>query len=273
MVRSHALLNCLVHGEDKSVIHKTAIIDPSARIAPNVEIGPYSIIGADVEIGEGTWIGPHVVIDGPTKIGKDNRVFQFASLGAVSQDKKFRGERTYLEIGDRNVIRECATFNRGTAENAITRVGNDNLFMAYVHIAHDCVVGNHTIFANNASLAGHVTVEDFVILSGFAGVLQSCRMGAHSFASMGSMIDKDVPPFVKVSGYYAEPFGLNTVGMKRRGFAIETMAQLRRAYKTIYRKGLTVKDALSNLQQMVAACPEVQVLIDFIEQSNRGIVR
>lgn len=255
------------------MIHKTAIIDPAARIADSVEIGPYSIIGADVEIDEGTWIGPHVVIDGPTKIGKDNRIFQFSSLGAVSQDKKFRGEKTYLEIGDRNVIREFTTFNRGTAENAMTRVGNDNLFMAYVHIAHDCIVGNNTIFANNASLAGHVIVEDFVILSGFSGVLQSCRVGAHSFASMGSMIDKDVPPFVKVSGYYAEPFGLNTVGMKRRGFATDTMLNLRRAYKTIYRKGLTVKEALANLQNMVATCPEVQILIDFIGQSERGIVR
>lgn len=255
------------------MIHKTAIIDSTARIASQVEIGPYSIIGANVEIGEGTKIGPHVVIQGPTKIGKDNQIFQFASLGADSQDKKFRGDRTFLDIGDRNVIREFTTFNRGTAEGAVTRIGHDNLFMAYVHIAHDCTVGNHTIFANNASLAGHVIVDDFVIMGGFSGVLQSCRVGIHSFASMGSMIDKDVPPFVKVSGYYAEPFGLNTIGMKRRGFAIETMINLRRAYKTIYRKGLTIKDALEHLQEMVITCPEVQLLIDFISQSHRGIVR
>jgi UDP-N-acetylglucosamine acyltransferase len=255
------------------VIHETAIIDPTATIASNVHIGPYSIIGPEVEIGEGTWIGPHVVIQGYTKIGKDNKIFQFASLGEVTQDKKYRGDKTFLEIGDRNVIREFCTFNRGTAEQGTTRIGHDNLFMAYVHIAHDCIVGNHTIFANNASLAGHVTVEDYVILSGFAGVFQSCRVGAHSFASMGSMIDKDVLPFVKVSGYYAKPYGLNTVGMKRRGFAVDTMLWLRRAYKTIYRKGLTVKDAVAQLQQMAENCSEIQGLIDFIEASERGIVR
>lgn len=255
------------------MIHPTAIIDPTAVIAPNVQIGAYTIIGPEVEIGEGTWIGPHVVIQGFTKIGKDNKIFQFASLGEVTQDKKYRGERTFLVIGDRNVIREFCTFNRGTAQEGATRIGNDNLFMAYVHIAHDCRVGNYTIFANNASLAGHVIVEDYVILSGFAGVFQACRVGAHSFASMGSMIDKDVLPFVKVSGYYAKPFGLNTVGMKRRGFAVETMLWLRRAYKTIYRKGLTVKEATEQLQKMVLDCSEIQCLIDFIKESERGIVR
>ena len=256
------------------MIDKTAIIDPSARIAPGVTIGPWTVIGADVEIDEGTWIGPHVVINGPTKIGRDNKIFQFASIGEAPQDKKFRGEKTRLEIGDRNVIREFCTFNRGTVQDrSVTQIGNDNLFMAYVHVAHDCVVGNHTIFANNASLAGHVIVEDFAILGGFAGVFQSCRVGANSFASMGAMIDKDVPPFVKVSGYYAKPFGLNTVGMKRRGFETEKMMDLRRAYKTIYRKGLTIKQALENLEQMVSDCPEVQMFIDFIQGSNRGIIR
>lgn len=256
------------------MIHPTAIIDPLARVAPNVEIGPWSIIGANVEIGEGTWIGPHVVIQGPTKIGNENKIYQFTSLGEAPQDKKFRGEHTRLEIGDRNIIREFCTFNRGTAQDkAITKIGSDNLFMAYVHIAHDCDVGNHTIFANNASLAGHVVVEDYVIMGGFSGVLQACRVGAHSFASMGSMIDKDVPPFVKVSGYYAKPFGLNTVGMKRRGIAADTMLMLRRAYKTIYRNGLTVAQALEKLQVMVLECPEVQSFIDFIQQSERGIIR
>lgn len=256
------------------MIHPTAIIDPSARIAENVEIGPWSVIGANVEIGEGTWIGPQVVIQGPTKIGKDNKIYQFASLGEAPQDKKFRGEDTFLEIGDRNIIREFCTFNRGTAQdNSITRIGDDNLFMAYVHIAHDCVVGNHTIFANNASLAGHVIVEDHVILSGFAGVYQACRVGAHSFASMGSMIDKDVPPFVKVSGYYAKPFGLNTVGMKRRGFAALTMLNLRRAYKIIYRKGFTAKQAVEQMRNMLIECPEIQMFIDFITASERGIIR
>jgi UDP-N-acetylglucosamine acyltransferase len=256
------------------VIHTTAIIDSSARIAENVHIGPWSIIGPGVEIGEGTWIGPHVVIQGPTKIGKDNKIFQFASLGEMPQDKKFRGETTHLEIGDRNIIRECCTFNRGTAQdNSVTKIGNDNLFMAYVHIAHDCQVGNGTVFANNASLAGHVIVDDYVILSGFSGVFQACRVGTHSFISMGSLVEKDVPPFVKVSGYHAKPFGLNTVGMKRRGFSNETMLMLRRAYKIIYRKGLTVNGALQELQPMVTECPEVQLFIDFIECSERGIVR
>jgi UDP-N-acetylglucosamine acyltransferase len=256
------------------VIDKTAIIDPTARIAPGVTIGPFSVIGANVEIGEGTWIGPHVVINGPTIIGRDNRIFQFASIGEAPQDKKFGGENTRLEMGDRNVVREFCTFNRGTVQDkSVTKLGNDNLFMAYVHIAHDCVVGDHTIFANNASLAGHVIVEDFAILGGFSGVFQSCRVGANSFASMGAMIDKDVPPFVKVSGYYAKPFGLNTVGMKRRGFETEKMMDLRRAYKTIYRKGLTIKQALEDLEQMVGNCPEIQMFIDFIQGSNRGIIR
>ncbi|MCE3237965.1 MAG: lpxA [Gammaproteobacteria bacterium] len=255
------------------MIHKTAMIDSTAIIAPNVHIGPYSVIGPEVEIGEGTWIGPHVVISGFTKIGKENKIFQFASLGEVTQDKKYTGDKTFLEIGDRNVIREFCTFNRSTAPQGVTHIGHDNLFMAYVHIAHDCYVGNKTIFANNASLAGHVIVEDYAILSGFSGVFQACRVGMHSFASMGSMIDKDVPPFVKVSGYYAKPFGLNTVGMKRRGFAIETLLWLRRAYKVIYRKGLTVKEAVEQLQQMVGDCADIQCLIDFIKLSQRGIVR
>lgn len=256
------------------MIHPTAIIDPSARIAANVTVGPYSIIGPEVEIGEGTWIGPHVVIQGPSKIGKDNKIFQFASVGEVPQDKKFNGENTWLEMGDRNVIRECCTLNRGTAQDkGTTRIGNDNLFMAYVHIAHDCIVGNNTIFANNASLAGHVTIEDFVIMSGFSGVFQGCRMGAFSFAAMGALVEKDVPPFVKVAEHYAKPFGLNTIGMKRRGFSDETMLSLKRAYKVIYRKGLTIKLALEELEAMRAACPEVQLYIDFIKSSERGIVR
>ncbi|MDX1902477.1 MAG: acyl-ACP--UDP-N-acetylglucosamine O-acyltransferase [Gammaproteobacteria bacterium] len=256
------------------MIHQTAIIDPSARIGEGVSIGPFSVIGPDVEIGANTWIGPHVVIQGPTKIGKNNRIFQFASIGEMPQDLKYRGETTYLEIGDRNVIREFCTFNRGTAQDkSITRVGSDNLFMAYVHIAHDCIVGNHTVFANNASLAGHVIVEDFAVMGGFAGVLQFCRMGKYSFASMGSMIDKDVPPFVKVSGYYAKPFGLNSIGLTRRGFMPETIRGLRQAYRAIYRQGLTVKEALKSLEDMLPTCPDIKLLIDFIQASQRGIVR
>ncbi|HSW92883.1 MAG TPA: acyl-ACP--UDP-N-acetylglucosamine O-acyltransferase [Gammaproteobacteria bacterium] len=256
------------------MIHSTAIIDPTARIGNNVEIGPWTLIGPDVEVGDGTSIGPHVVIKESTRIGKDNKIFQFASIGEDPQDKKFQGEKTWLEIGDRNVIREFCTFNRGTAQDkGVTRIGNDNLFMAYVHLAHDCVVGNHTIFANNASLAGHVIVEDFVVMSGFSGASQFCRVGAHSFASMGSMIDKDVPPFVKVSGYYAKPFGLNVVGMQRRGFSAETMLCFRRAYKVIYRQGLTIKQALEQLHEMLSTCPDVQMFIDFINVSQRGLVR
>lgn len=256
------------------MIHSTAIIDSSARIGENVQIGPWTMIGPEVEIGEGTWIGPHVVIRELTKVGKNNQIFQFASLGEIPQDKKFRGEKTYLEIGDDNIIREFCTFNRGTAQDkSVTRIGNHNLFMAYVHIAHDCIVGNHTIFANNASLAGHVTVEDHAILSGFAAVFQECRLGAHSFACGGSMIDKDVPPFVRVSGYYAKPFGLNTVGMQRKGFESKTMLALRRAYKIIYRKELTIKNAMLELEKMVLETPEVQLFLDFLKNSERGIVR
>jgi UDP-N-acetylglucosamine acyltransferase len=253
------------------VIDKTAIIDSSAKIAQNVHIGPYSIIGPDVEIGEGTWIGPHVVIQGPTRIGQHNKIYQFSSIGETSQDKKYAGYRTYLEVGDRNVIREFCTFNRGTGQDTVTRIGNDNHFMAYVHIAHDCEVGNHTIFANNASLAGHVKVEDHVILSGFAGVFQFCRLGAHSFATTNSVIIKDVPPFVKVSGYYAKPYGLNIIGLQRHGFADDVMMQLKRAYKVVYRNGLTIAKAIEELQKM--ASPEVNQLIQFIETSNSGIVR
>lgn len=254
------------------MIDKTAIIDPSAKIANNVHIGPYSVIGPEVEIGEGTWIGPHVVIQGPTRIGRDNKIFQFSSIGERPQDLKFNGEKTWLEIGDRNVIREFCTLNRGTAQDkSLTRIGNDNLFMAYVHVAHDCIVGNHTVFANNASLAGHVSVDDYVTLGGFSGVFQFCRVGAHSFVTTNSVVIKDVPPFVKVSGYYAKPYGLNTVGLQRRGFAEDVLSELRRAYKIIYRNGLTIAKALEELSQF--GSPEIRQLIQFIETSNSGIVR
>lgn len=256
------------------MIHETAIIDPSARLADNVQIGAWSIIGPKVEIGEGTIIHSHVVLQGPTKIGCDNQIFQFASIGEIPQDKKFKGETTRLEIGDRNVIREFCTFNRGTdLGGGVTRIGDDNLFMAYVHIAHDCIVGNHTVFANNASLAGHVIVDDFAMLGGFSGIHQFCRIGAHSFAAMSSMIVKDVPPFVKVSGYYAKPFGLNTVGLQRRGYSNETINMLRRAYKIIYREGLSLAQAQERLHEMTQECPEVGLFIEFLQNAERGIVR
>lgn len=254
------------------MIDKTAIIDPSAKIASNVRIGPYSVIGQDVEIGAGTWIGPHVVIQGPARIGCENKIFQFSSVGEMPQDLKFKGEKTYLEMGDRNVIREFCTIHRGTVQDkSITKIGNDNLFMAYVHIAHDCEIGNHTIFSNNASLAGHAIIEDYVTLGGFSGVFQRCRVGTHSFIATNSVVIKDVPPYVKVSGYYAKPFGLNTVGLQRRGFIEETISQLRRAYKIIYRNGLTVAKAVEELQKMES--PEISQLIRFITTSNAGIVR
>ena len=254
------------------MIHKTAIIDPSAKIADNVQIGPYSVIGADVEIGEGTWIGPHVVIQGPTSIGRDNKIYQFSSIGEAPQDLKFNGERTRLEIGDRNIIREFCTFNRGTVQDhSLTKIGSDNLFMAYVHIAHDCVVGNHVIFANNASLAGHVKIDDYVNLGGFSGVFQFCRLGSHSFIATNSVVIKDVPPFVKVSGHYAKPFGLNTVGLQRRGFTDEALTLLRRAYKTIYRKGLTVAAAVEELEKVESQ--EVGYLAHFVKNSSAGICR
>lgn len=254
------------------MIHETAVIDPSAKIADNVTVGPYSIIGPHVEIGEGTWIGPHVVIQGPTIIGRDNKIFQFASIGEMPQDLKFYGEETYLEIGDRNSIREFCTIHRGTGhDKALTKIGNDNLLMCYVHIAHDCIVGNGNIFANNASLAGHVKVADNVTFGGFSGIFQFCHVGSYSFVATNSVVIKDVPPFVKVSGHYAKPYGLNTVGMQRRGFSSETMLELKRAYKVIYRNGLTVEQAIEELKK--TAIPEVALMMQFLVTSESGIVR
>lgn len=256
------------------MIHPTAIIHSAARLAEGVEIGPYAVIGADVEIGRGTWIGPHVVINGPCRIGEDNRIFQFASLGEMPQDKKYAGEPTLLEIGDRNVIRECCTFNRGTVQGGgVTRIGDDNWIMAYVHIAHDCLVGNKTIFANNATLAGHVTIEDFVILGGATLVHQFCRVGAHSFTGMGSHVAKDIPPYLMVSGQPAAPHGLNTEGLKRRNFSPATMRDLRQAYRVVYRSNRTVRQASEALQDLAAGSPEVAAFIEFITRSERGIVR
>lgn len=254
------------------MIHPTAIIDPSAIIGKDVHVGPWSMIGPEVAIGDATWIGPHVVIKGPTVIGCDNMIYQFASIGECPQDKKYQGERTFLYIGDRNVIREFCTFNRGTVQDkSVTRIGNDNLFMSYVHIAHDCEVGNHTVFANNASLAGHVLIEDYVTLGGFSGVAQRCRVGEYSFASMGSLINKDVPPFIKVAEYYARPYGLNTIGLQRRGFARDTILQLRLAYRILYRKGLTLIKAIDELQGLDA--PEIKQMIQFVSSSTIGIIR
>lgn len=256
------------------MIHPTAVIDPAARLGLNVSIGPYSVIGADVEIGDDTWIGPHVVIEGPTKIGRDNRIWQFASIGAAPQDKKFHGERSMLEIGDRNVIREFVTFNRGTDDGGgVTRIGNDNWLMAYVHLAHDCIVGNNVIFANAASLAGHVTVDDWVILGGFTLVHQFCQVGAHAFTSMGSIINRDVPPYVTVAGSFAEPKGINSEGLKRRGFDSERILSIRRAYKTLYKSGLPLAEAREELARASSDAPDVKLMLDFIDRSQRSLVR
>jgi UDP-N-acetylglucosamine acyltransferase len=255
-------------------IHPTAIVDPSATIAANVTIGAYSIIGAEVSIGEGCWIGPHVVINGPTCIGRENKIFQFASIGDAPQDKKYAGEPTRLEIGDRNVIRECCTINRGTVQDeGVTRIGCDNWIMAYVHVAHDCVVGNNIILANNVALAGHVSVGDFAILGGFTLVHQFCAIGTHAFTAMGSGIGKDVPPFLMVSGNPAHAHGLNSEGLKRRGFSPEAMSALRKAYKVLYRSGLTLKEAMPQLAALQAGQPEVGLFTEFLQRQTRGIVR
>ncbi|HVH34582.1 acyl-ACP--UDP-N-acetylglucosamine O-acyltransferase [Tahibacter sp. UC22_41] len=256
------------------MIHPTAVIDPAARLGSNVSVGAYSVIGADVEIGDETWIGPHVVIEGPTRIGRENRIWQFASIGAAPQDKKFHGERSMLEIGDRNVIREFVTFNRGTEDGGgVTRIGNDNWLMAYVHLAHDCIVGNNVIFANAASLAGHVTVDDWVILGGFTLVHQFCQIGAHAFTSMGSIINRDVPPYVTVAGSFAEPKGINSEGLKRRGFDSDRILSIRRAYKTLYKSGLPLAEAREELARASSDAPDVRLMLDFIDRSQRSLVR
>jgi UDP-N-acetylglucosamine acyltransferase len=256
------------------LIHPTAIIDDLATIATGVSIGPYCIIRGDVEIGQGTWIGPHVVINGPTRIGRDNRIFQFSSIGDIPQDKKFAGEDSRLEIGDRNTIREYCSFNRGTQHGGgITRVGSDNWIMAYVHIAHDCQVGNDITMANNATLAGHVCIGDHAILGGFTLVHQYCDIGAHSFSAMGTAIGKDVPPYVLVAGQPASPRGLNNEGLKRYGLGGDALELLRKAYKTVYRSGLKAEEAIRQLDRLGAQSPQVQAMAAFIRASTRGIVR
>ena len=257
------------------MIHPQAIIDPSAELAEDVSVGPYSVIGPHVTIEAGTQIGPHVVIQGPTHIGRENRILQFASLGSDPQDKKYRGEPTALVIGDRNVIRESVTINRGTINgNGRTVIGNDNLLMAYIHIAHDCRIGNNTIFSNNASLAGHVHIEDWVILSGFTLVHQFCSIGAHAFTGMGSAISKDVLPYLVVSGNPARPHGINKEGLKRRGFTPEQINYLRRAYKLLYRQGLALEQARVLLAELAAEEPAVMPMLEFMQQDmRRSIIR
>ncbi|MDX9952216.1 MAG: acyl-ACP--UDP-N-acetylglucosamine O-acyltransferase [Methylophilaceae bacterium] len=255
-------------------IHPTAIIDPRAELDSSVEVGPYTTIGPDVRIAADTVIGNHVVISGPTTIGRNNRIFHGSSLGEAPQDKKYAGEPTTLEIGDGNTIREFCTFNRGTAQDkGVTRIGNDNWIMAYVHIAHDCDVRNHTILANNSSLAGHVDMHDYAILGGFTLVHQFCKIGAHVITAVGSVVFKDIPPYVTAAGYDAKPHGINAEGLKRRGFSAETMTQIKRAYKTLYRNGLSLEEAKTELALQAEACPDIRLMLDFLQVSSRGIVR
>ena len=256
------------------MIHPTAQIDPSARLGARVRIGAYSIIGADVDIGEGTSIGSHCVIQGPTRIGVDNRIHSHAALGGDPQDKKFSDERTELLIGDRNTIREFTTFSRGTADGGgVTRIGDDNWIMAYVHVAHDCQVGSNTIFANNATLAGHAVVEDWAILGGFVGVHQFCRIGAHAFIGMGSLINGDVPPFVLVADKYAAPRGINAEGLKRRGFEPARIASIKRAYRTLFVSGKPMAEAKQELAGSARDSSDVRQMLEFIERSERGLLR
>lgn len=256
------------------MIHDTAIIDPSARLHASVRVGPWTLIGPDVEIGEGSVVESHVVIKGPTRIGARNHIYQFSTVGEATPDLKYRDEPTELHIGDDNIIRENVTIHRGTVQDrSLTQIGDRNLIMAYVHIGHDSVVGNDTILVNNTALAGHVEVGDWAILSGYTLVHQFCKIGAHSFSGMGTSIGKDVPAFVTVAGSPAVAKTINTEGLRRRGFDSNEIAALRRAFKIVYRQGLTLEIALERLETMVEDTPSIQMLIDSLVQSQRGIVR
>ena len=256
-------------------IHPTAQVDPAAVIGANVSIGAYSVIGADVHVGEGTTIGPHVVIEGPTRIGRDNRIAQFASLGGDPQDKKFGGEHTELVIGDRNLIREFVTINRGTGDGGgFTRLGNDNWVLAYVHIAHDCQIGNNVVFSNYSALAGHVEIGDWTILSGYSGVHQFCKVGAHAFIGMGCLVGHDVPPFVTMANeQQGRPRGINSEGLKRRGFDAPRIAAIKRAYRTLYMAGLSLPEAREQLAAQARESDDVRAMLDFIDRSERALAR
>jgi UDP-N-acetylglucosamine acyltransferase len=256
------------------LIDPRAIVSPQAQLASDVSVGPYSIIGPQVEIGARTVIGPHAVVNGPTSIGADNRIFQFASIGDAPQDKKYRDEPTRLCIGDRNVFRESCTVNRGTThDKGVTRIGDDNLFMAYSHVAHDCVIGNNTVFANCASLAGHVEIGDWAILGGLTAVHQFARIGAHAFLGGGSILSRDVPPYVMVAGNPAVPHAVNAEGLKRRGFSEEQIRNIRDAYRIVYRSELKLAEALAQLAPRLESQPEIRPFVEFIEGSTRSLAR
>ena len=260
---------------DKSaVIHSTAIVSDDAVIGPGVTVGPWTVIGSEVEIGEGTSIASHCVIKGPVKIGKRNKIFQFATIGEDCQDKKYAGERTFLEIGDDNVIREHCTFHRGTVQDqSLTKVGSRNLFMVNVHVAHDCVVGDDCIFANNATLAGHVHIGNWVIFGGLAAIHQFGRVGDHAFIAGMAALNQDVPPFVMAAGHYAKPFGINKEGLRRRGFSNEAISTIRHAYMIVYKESKTVEEAITKLGPLCEQEPSVQLMVDFLKESTRGICR
>lgn len=256
------------------MIHPQAIIEPGAVIGNNVTIGPWTYIANDVVIGDDCHISSHVVINGPTKIGKGNRIFQFASIGEDCQDLKYAGEPTQLVIGDNNTFRECCTIHRGSIQdNSLTQIGSNNLFMAYTHVAHDCMVGSHCIMANNASLAGHVHVDDYVIIGGMSGVHQFCHIGAHSFVAANALVLKDIPAYVMASGHPAKPFGLNSEGLKRRGFNTDIILTIKRAYKEVYRKKQSVEDALTSIAESSSLSPELAVFTNSVKNSTRGIIR
>jgi len=255
-------------------IHPTALIDPKAELDSSVEVGAYSVIGAGVRVSANTRIGSHVVLKGPTTIGKNNQIFQYSSLGEQPQDKKYKDEPTELVIGDGNTIREFCTFNRGTVQDkGVTSIGNDNWIMAYVHIAHDCTIGNNTIFANNSSLAGHVDIHDYAILGGFTLIHQFCKIGSHVITAVGSVVFKDIPPYVTAAGYDAKPHGINAEGLKRRGFTADEITQIKRAYKALYRNGLSLEEAKVELAAMHAISNKIELLSDFLTLSTRGIIR
>jgi UDP-N-acetylglucosamine acyltransferase len=256
------------------VIDPHAIVSPKATLAPDVSVGPFTVIGPEVEIGPGTVIGPHAVVNGPTRIGAENRIVQFASIGDSPQDKKYKGEPTRLEIGDRNVFRENCTINRGTVhDKGVTRIGNDNLFMAYTHVGHDCDVGNNTVFANCAALGGHVEIGDWVSLGGLSAVHQFSKVGAHAFLAGGSIVTRDVPPYTMVAGNPAEPHAVNSEGLKRRGFTETQIRNIREAYRILYRSDLKLAEAVEKLTELAETQPEIGPFVEFIGGSNRGIVR
>ena len=256
------------------MIDPRAIVSPRARLGEGVSVGPFSIIGDDVEIGPRTTIGPHAVVNGPTRMGADNRIFQFASIGEAPQDKKYKGEPTRLEIGDRNVFRECCTVHRGTThDKGVTRIGSDGLYMAYTHVAHDCEIGDNVVLANCASMAGHVQIGDWVQLGGLCAIHQFVKIGAHAFVAGGAMVRQDVPPFIMVAGYPAEPQAVNAEGLKRRGFTAEQIRHIRDAYRILYRSELKLTDALEQLRALVPAQPEIRDFVAFIEGSTRSLVR